>query len=168
MKRVLLAVLATPPLTSGTRTIRRVELATSQLGHSTARIGNLVSIATRDVTDLSRLVIPPRSWIASRAMLEEALESRPTVLLAYGCSMPSGPVRVAYRTQLLWLGQALLAAGVEEVITVGGRPRHPSRWQRHTARAFPALDFESALRRSYVRSSASIHLGADGASQSGR
>lgn len=168
MKGSLLVVLATPPLTSGARTLRRVELATNQLGYSIARIANLVSIETQDVNELSRLEISPRSWLVSRATIEEHLASRPAVLLAYGCSLPVGPARLAYKAQLAWLAGALRAAGVDEVITVGGRPRHPSRWQRHTSRALPALDFESALRDSYVRSSPSAHLTLHGVRDQGR
>lgn len=158
LKGELLVVLATPPLTSGVRTLRRVELATSQLGYSTSRLANFVTIETRDVNDLSRVEIPTQSWMRSRAIIAEHLAVQPAVLLAYGCSLPLGPARAAYKAQLAWLGGALRAAGVNEVITVGGRPFHPSRWQRYTSRVLPALDFESALSNSYIRSSPSLHL----------
>lgn len=154
----LLVVLATPPLTSGVRTLRRVELATSQLGHATVHITNLVSIRTRDVNELSRLEISPKHWQESRAAIARWLTLRPTVLLAYGCSLPVGPTRMAYKMQLAWLGQALHTAEIDEVITVGGRPLHPSRWHRYTSRVHPTLDFEAALRNSYVRSKAAEHF----------
>ena len=158
LMRELLVVLATPPLTSGDRTLQRVRLATTQLGYSTTRIANVVSIETQDVNDLSRVDIPTRSWMKSRATIAEHLAVEPAVLLAFGCSLPSGPARTAYKAQLAWLGAALRDAGVTEVITVGDRPFHPSRWQRYTSRAHPGVDFEAALRKSYIRSSPALHL----------
>lgn len=156
--RPLVVVLATPPLTSGERTLKRVELAAQQLGHVHPIVINLVNWPTQDITDLSRMIIPMSSWLQSRIDIEASLASKPEVLLAFGTTLPTGAMREPYQTQLSWLLTALETAKITEVITLGGRPSHPSRWQRHTSRAHPDLDFADALSRSYVRSDPAVHL----------
>jgi hypothetical protein len=141
----LLAVLASPPLTpSGNRTRKRLELATALIGCGSIKIVNLVATPTVDVLGIAVVGTEPGPWLTARETIRDGLEHADAVLLGWGCTEPPGPARYYHRAQVAWLLQIATHRGLARW-TVGGTPRHPSRWQRYTARAFPDLPFETAL-----------------------
>ena len=141
---LLVAVLASPPTTSGDRTRSRVELVRTTLGARRTCIANLFPIPTHRTTDITRVGIHAADWLSVRPKMAEILSKADAVLLAYGVSEPTGDVRALYRDQLAWLGGVL--AGINAPLyQVGGAPRHPSRWQRWTSRTHPDLPFRAAL-----------------------
>jgi hypothetical protein len=118
------------------------------LGFETAEIVNLFAIPSRSVTDISMLGAELDGWTEARALLEPAIIACSGVLLGYGVAEPKGAARRHHRDQVDWLGKMLADTG-RPTFQVGGEPRHPSRWQRWTARHYPHLTFSSALRSSF-------------------
>lgn len=142
----LLVVLLNPPTGSGARTLARVEIAKELLGFSAVATVNLYAIATPNSREISVAGADEQAWLQVRPEIQRAVARSDEVLLAYGVASPTGPARWLYREQVSWL-EALLEESVRKVWLVGGRPLHPSRWQRHTWRRHPDLPFREALAR---------------------
>ena len=143
----LLFILATPPETSGSRTTARIEMAREVMGFPSARAVNLFPLTTKSVIDISTLGIERDPWASNRCTLMNELEDASEIVLAYGVTEPSGPAKLHHRWQVEWLKEQIVQLGIP-TWTVGGRPRHPSRWQRYTSKVHPSLAFRDALRRS--------------------
>lgn len=108
-------------------------------------IGNIFSLPTNRTGDISAIGKEPDGWLDARNHLESQLCAADGVLLGYGCKEPSGPARHLHREQVSWLNEQL-EHFQHEVWWVGGQPRHPSRWQRHTSRDYPEMTFPNALK----------------------
>lgn len=145
----LLCVLANPPAGSGERTLARLEQARALLGFETVRVGNLFAFPSADVTDITELGATPGAWMEARKQLAPAVASCDGVLLAYGLSEPTGPAR-HHREQVRWLTERLVEAECR-AFQLGDGPRHPSRWQRWTARHYGGLTFAAALQASLTK-----------------
>lgn len=145
----LVIVAATLPHTSGQRTRRRCQLACEILGADRLIIANLLNQQTSDVTQLSIVGREAGPWLASRPMLSGALAQADQILLAYGLSEPTGKAKSHWRRQKAWLRAATEDRGLLSLV-VGDGPRHPSRWQRFTARHHPGVHFREALGASLV------------------
>lgn len=144
---MLLAVLASPPsTTSGVRTRQRLDIAARALGHDRVEIANLFGCPTSNVLEIAALGASEEPWMASRPAIRACLQSADAVLLGWGTAEPIGPARYHHREQVAWLRSAV-ADRRQVGWTVGGMPRHPSRWQRFTHRQFPDLRFDEALNR---------------------
>lgn len=141
----LVVVASNPPTTSGTRTRARAELARALLGHDEVEIVNLFPHPSYRTGELAELGREPEPWLSARPGIEERLAGAAAAVLAYGVVAPSGPARVHFREQAAWVDGVLRAHGVP-AWWVGGRPTHPSRWQRHTYRATPDLVFVEGLK----------------------
>ena len=143
--QVLLAVLASPPLrTRGSRTLARLEQVAEILGYEQVEIVNLISVPTDTVLDVTRVGCERAPWLASRSSIISGLVRASAALLGWGLTEPSGPARLHHRSQVEWLSRELAQRTIP-LWTVGGAPRHPSRWQRHTSRASPGILFSAAL-----------------------
>ncbi|MCI9872782.1 DUF1643 domain-containing protein [Arthrobacter humicola] len=144
------AVLFNPPLSSGARTIARVALAAKLLGHHEVVIANLFPVPTKSVLEVNTIGKDFDLWLSARSDIAERLAAGGDALLAYGCQEPVGEVRAHFRAQIAWLRQELHDSG-STIWSVSDQPRHPSRWQRHTARSHPDLPFGEALELSLRR-----------------
>lgn len=142
----LAAILATPPLTTGTRTLARLESARELIGADRVLVGNLLAVPTAHVGEITQLGADLEQWVESRPAITECVESADALLLGFGVSSPSGVARRHFQSQVDWL-MTLLDEKAAPVYLVGNKPRHPSRWQRWTARAQPGLPFQEALAR---------------------
>lgn len=145
----LVAVLTNPPLTDGTRTLRRVAMATELLGFDDVTVANLFSMPSHATGAIAELGISEDGWVTARATLEACLGVGNGVLLAYGATSPAGAARRQFRQQVAWLHSRITALSLP-TWQVGDGPRHPSRWQRWTYRAHPDVSFPEALRNSLV------------------
>lgn len=152
----LTAVLFNPPLSSGARTVTRVELAAKLLGHTEVTIANLFPLPTQSVLDVNTAGKDFSLWQAARVCLVECTADGRDVLLAYGCQEPVGEVRAHFRAQLAWLNDVLAHTG-NRLWMVSDQPRHPSRWQRYTSRSYPGMQFENALKLSLRQVPAGSH-----------
>jgi hypothetical protein len=147
----LVAVLASPPKrTNGQRTIARVQLAASVLQLDSFSICNLFPLATDDVNEISQLGFGTGAWHEGRQALEDELRAGDHVLFAWGLAEPLGPARAHHRDQVSWVRRRVRERHAV-TWTLGGAPRHPSRWQRHTSATLPGVPFETALRASLSR-----------------
>lgn len=147
----LLAILATPPLaTSGLRTKRRIEMATSLLGCGGHEIANLLDVATNNVVEVNAIGLNPDAWKFSRPALAGGIARADVALLAWGHSSPNGLARTHHRAQVEWVLHELRERSIP-LWAVGPTPRHPSRWQRYTSREFPNLPFSAALGSALAR-----------------
>jgi hypothetical protein len=143
--RRLLAILAAPPLTtSGARTHGRLHLAAEILGSDILAIANLIDVPTKDVLDIASVGCEPAPWRKARGGLAGQIAAADVVLFAWGIAEPAGPARDYHRAQVAWVNDVVGSRGIIPW-TVGGMPRHPSRWQRYTARRQPGLPFLLAL-----------------------
>jgi hypothetical protein len=126
----LLAILATPPLSSGAITRGRVARAADALGFERWSIANLLDVSTSTVRDISACGREQTAWLTSRTSLRSGVENASAVLLAYGTSVPSGPARRHWKEQIEWIVAEVRMQG-QPMLAWGGLPRHPSRWQRY-------------------------------------
>ncbi|GAA1915418.1 hypothetical protein GCM10009815_08000 [Nocardioides marmoribigeumensis] len=136
-------------MTDGQRTLRRVELARSILGFDAHAVVNIFAIPSHATGALGTLGVAESGWIDARREMCAGLAGAKGVLLGYGSSPPSGAARAQFRGQVDWLASQLSELAVP-VWQFGDGPRHPSRWQRWTHRAYPGIGFEEAVRRSLV------------------
>ena len=144
MSRHLVAVLHSLPLTSVVRTRTRVDVVRRVLGCESASIVNLYPRAIANVNAVG-LGVDDGVIVRGRADIARALDRVDTtdVLLAYGVQLPTGEARKPFRAQMDWLDLALSARS-HDVWTFGGRPTHPSRWQRVVHRHAQGLSLEQA------------------------
>jgi len=140
----LLTILSNPPLTSGARTLARVELARHVLGYETVSVANIFAVETHRSGGISEIGAGSDGWEAAQRLLAPAINSADAVLFAYGRKEPSGPARFHFRAQLVWV-RNLVESRALPIWDVDGQPRHPSRWQRHTYSKYPLLQFQEAL-----------------------
>lgn len=149
----LLVVGSNPPAqTSGVRTLTRVEQAATLLGFERGVIANLFALPSYRSGGISELGQSPSGWLEARAPLISGLDDCQGVVLAYGTQEPKGEARAHHREQVRWLKDEIKH---RELPTwcVGGAPRHPSRWHRHTWRESPGVEFSVALKASLSRCS---------------
>lgn len=130
----MVAVLHSLPSGAGVITRRRVEIASEALGCSTSSIANVFPARLNNVNALPE-ASSEAIWALGREELRRELHRGETtdVLLGFGIQEPSGAPRTHYREQLAWLASELEIMNVR-VWVFGGRPTHPSRWQRVTHR----------------------------------
>lgn len=145
MARHLVAILHSLPSGGGKPTIRRVDLARQALGCTSSSIANIFPAKLAGVRDMS---VPGAEaiWHLGRIQIEGEVARHDTsdVLLGYGVSEPGGVLRSQFREQMAWLESLLIASG-HRVWTFGGRPTHPSRWQRVVFRERPGRAIEQVV-----------------------
>lgn len=146
----LLIVASNPATTSGLRTLGRADKARAVLGFDTVEIANLFSVPTYRTGEISSAGSKAHGWHEARQQLESALCRANGVLLAYGLGKPTGLAAKHQSEQVAWLAGEICRRELP-VWTVGGVPRHPSRWQRYTYREYPGVGFLEALAASIVR-----------------
>jgi hypothetical protein len=153
--KMLLAILATPPETSGERTLKRLELARQILGFDAVRVVNVLDVPTFRTNGMSTAGKEALPWLESRAAISAGLAECDGVVLGYGVSEPTGAARLHYRTQIDWLW-AELRASESFIWSVELPPRHPSRWHRLTYRLAPDISFADSLGSVLLRVDGSI------------
>lgn len=92
---------------------------------------NLYARATPTVSEVNDA--DHLGWIEARADLEDGLSQTDAVLAAWGVSGLSGAALRFRREQVWWLCQELSLRSLQNAWTVGGVPRHPSRWHQYVA-----------------------------------
>jgi len=140
----LVAVLCNPPLTSGARTLARLDLAKEVLGYESLSVANIFGIATRSSGEITAVGASAHGWEDARIELEEALAHASAALLAYGKTEPSGAARLHHRSQVSWVIDHLVTHGTPTWL-LGEYPYHPSRWQRWRYRHAPDATMREAL-----------------------
>jgi hypothetical protein len=94
---------------------------------------NLCAAPAADLPDLAAVAADADTWLQSRKNLRTALGDCDEVMAAWGLSDLTGPARRHRQDQLRWLRAAAAGSGHTSVWTVGGGPRHPSRWHQYVS-----------------------------------
>ena len=126
----LLVLLACPPVTSGNRTRNQVQRVSGILGATETRLANLFPLPARDVGSIADLGTDPELWRDARADIQEELKWSTDLLAAWGITRPTGLAGQHRDDQVSWLIDACMAVDRTSAWTVGGAPRHPSRWHQ--------------------------------------
>ncbi len=130
--RILLAVLLNPPgATTGVRTRNAVRAAAEVLGFDSTEIVNLTSTPTQTVLELNHGGM--RGWLEARVDLAAGLRRADGLLGGWGITGLLGDARSARASQVEWLVDQARSCGFTQMWTVGGLPRHPSRWHQYVA-----------------------------------
>lgn len=130
----LLAVLLNPPSSSsGARSLGAVRRAAAVLGFDGFRIANLFAEPTATVVELNALTVPGDSWAEVQQRLMKQLPAAGGVLAAWGVAGASGRLRNLRDARAAWLVAEACRCGHDAIWTVGGQPRHPSRWHQYVA-----------------------------------
>lgn len=128
--RTLGALLLNPPITDGRRTRANLEVAARILGCSRVEIANLFSVPTQDVTSMNPVAKDSEGWLAAHGDLSRVIASADVLLGGWGVRGLSGSAARQRRTQILFVGNQAGIYGRTHLWTVGGQPRHPSRWHQ--------------------------------------
>lgn len=138
----LVAILHSLPSGEGTQTLKRIELARRTLACATTSVANIFPTKLPGVRAMSAIGAE-EIWQLGRSEIDRELGRHATtdVLLGYGVSQPVGALRPQFQEQIAWLHSALDTAG-HRVWTFGGRPTHPSRWQRVVFKERPGCTLE--------------------------
>lgn len=127
---VLCAVLCSPPLTTGHRTTRHLEVAASLLECEATVICNLFAWPTSDLPEINSVGQQVDGWLEARRQMAVELEKADKVLLGWGISRLAGPARLHQRAQIQWVATLLNTMSTTSVWCAGEQPRHPSRWHQ--------------------------------------
>ncbi|WP_127544116.1 DUF1643 domain-containing protein [Actinoplanes sp. OR16] len=155
------ALLLNPPQgVDHTATIswRNLQVALPIVGCDSMQIANLFTMATRDLLEINKFGVEQQHWLTARPAIKSVVRSCDEILLAWGVGSGFvGRTRQHYQSQVRWALDQIAQAGHEQVWTVLGLPRHPSRWRQFTGpeRAIASgANFqdrlETVLRRSYI------------------
>lgn len=151
----LCALLACPPTTSGVRTLNALGVAARCLQFTHLTVGNLLSVPARDMSAMSEVGVDADLWKAARVDVEQALGHADGLIAAWGVGPLAGPARRHHRDQIEWLIRTAQAAGHTITWTLGGQPRHPSRWHQFASdrhgRTSPGLSREDRVSRLLVQ-----------------
>jgi hypothetical protein len=129
----LLAVLLNPPLTTGAASLRHVEAARKALDCQSVVVANLFATPTRSVEDINVVGAGEGGWTQAREQLQLAISSSDLLLGAWGISGLTGEAARMRKSQVSWLMNAASNEGLDHLWTVGGTPRHPSRWHQYVS-----------------------------------
>lgn len=129
----LAVILASPPTTSGTRTLNMARRASAILGFDDLEVVNLFPIATRNTGEISVLGREETHWIDARPALELALSNSESLLAAWGVGTCNGTARRWWALQLEWIATTAPMFGHTKAWTLGPEPRHPSRWHQYVS-----------------------------------
>jgi hypothetical protein len=127
------ALLLNPPLAGGTRTIRHVHIVAQLLQCDDVEIANLFLIATRDLTAISEAGRSGNGWEAARPRLRQVIAECDFLVAGWGVSGPTGEAGVHQRRQLGYVRARAREVGQDCIWTLGGEPRHPSRWHQYVS-----------------------------------
>lgn len=128
----LVVVLMNPPsASSGRRTRNAVLVAGALLGYANVRMVNLCRLPTKSVVELADSSL--NDWRRARPYLKQAIGNGSAILTAWGVSPLRGAAQQHFNSQVDWFCQEAQMKGMDRIWTVGGSPRHPSRWYQFVA-----------------------------------
>lgn len=123
------AILLNPASGGGSRTVRHLLVAQDVLGCETTEVANLFPVATASMRGIGEVGEDEEPWLLARPAIVDLLLRADQVLLGWGIAPLSGPANRHLRSQIQWVEQQLVDCG-SPVWSVGGTPRHPSRWHQ--------------------------------------
>lgn len=121
-------LLNAPSTTTGTRSLNAVRRASNVLGYERALVANLFAVSTPSVVQLNDH--GRDGWDLARDDLAAALCRADALLAGWGVAGLTGDTRRWMCAQVEWLSERAVSCGISRFWTVGGEPRHPSRWHQ--------------------------------------
>lgn len=131
--RTLGFVLLNPPSRAGHVTRRHVDAGCAALGYAKWEIANLFADATGDLDEVNAVGADPAGWIAARGDLERLVCHADSLLIGWGVGGLRGRARKLQSEQINWLASVAFDRGHRTWWTLGGEPRHPSRWHQYVS-----------------------------------
>lgn len=110
-----------------------LRVAADLLGCDRVEVANLFSIATRDVSGINQIGRLGDGWDAARPRLQRVVASSDHLLAAWGVSGLGGVAAQHQRTQVEYVIAHARKMGKENIWTLNGEPRHPSRWHQYVS-----------------------------------
>lgn len=132
LRRRLVAILLNPPSGTGRSTTRHLAVAAHILGNMELAVVNLFATATKSIVEVNDVGRAPEGWLAARPGIRSAIGAADEVLVGWGIGGIHGAARQCMRRQIDWLINAL-PERLDAVWTIGGEPRHPSRWHQYVS-----------------------------------
>ncbi len=129
----LVALLLNPPTGAGARTISHLQVAADLLGCATLEVANMFSRPTPSLTEINDVGAREEGWLAARADIRNALCGADHVFAAWGVGGLHGQAAEHLQGQRLWVCDQLADLGIEQVWTLNGETRHPSRWHQYVS-----------------------------------
>lgn len=108
-----------------------MQRAARVLGYGDPVILNLCAVATPSLVEVNTL--GRESWLSARADLQDVVLEGGDLLAAWGVGGLTGIARQNMGAQIDWLVDLMRGSRHREFWTVGGEPRHPSRWHQYVA-----------------------------------
>jgi hypothetical protein len=131
--RILAALLACPPTSSGVRTLNKVSAALPLTGCGSAKVANLFAQPAPDLPALNQRGREREGWLAARPHLGATVRDADALLIAWGLDRLTGPARGHRDAQVRWVLEEAARHGHTHAWTIGGQPRHPSRWHQYVS-----------------------------------
>jgi hypothetical protein len=125
--------LASPPVTSGQRTLAMLGHALFATGCTELEVVNLCAKRAPDLPALTALARGRSSWTGARHDLKDGLRAADEVLLAWGLDPLAGTARQHRSNQIRWVAREAASVGLIRPWVLGGEPRHPSRWHQYVS-----------------------------------
>lgn len=130
--RTLGAVLLNPSTGQGEQTLRHLRFAQQALRCESLVVANLFPVASRDMWAISDLGREADSWLPAREEIIRLLDDSDEIVVAWGVSRIPGPAHGHFLDQTDWVRTRARERGLR-IWTMGGRPRHPSRWHQYVS-----------------------------------
>lgn len=151
---MLAALLASPPTSSGVRTLNKVAAALPLTNCASAAVANLFALPAPDLPALTQLGASHEGWLDARPALQFVIDSADELLLGWGIDPLAGAARASRAAQIEWIVAQAHRAGHTHAWTIAGQARHPSRWHQYVSDRHGRTghgDFEERLRQVLVK-----------------
>ena len=110
--------------------MRSLRVAQSALRCSELRVVNLLPLASADIRGVAEVGLLSGVWKDGRLAIEALLDSVDEVIFAWGVSPVRGPANGHLSLQIEWVREEARRRNLR-TWTLGGQPRHPSRWHQY-------------------------------------
>lgn len=131
--RHLGAILLSPPLTTGVRTLRAVTAAAEALHCRPVSTANLMLTPTRDIRGVAGAGASVEPWLAARPKIVDTIAVCDVLIFAWGLLRVPGSAGRHHAMQTNWLTRQAMSHGHKTAWTLDGEPRHPSRWHQYVS-----------------------------------
>lgn len=91
---------------------------------------NLCTASAKDLPALSEVARTWEPWASAQPSISAGLAASDDVLMAWGLSELLGPAKRHRLRQLDWFRETAIEHMHQTAWTIGGEPRHPSRWHQ--------------------------------------
>lgn len=113
--------------------MKHLRVAAEIIGCSDLTVVNLFSLPTGNVLDINEVGADWDGWLNARPEIESDISSSDAAIVAWGVRGLTGRARDNFRRQIDWVYSELATSEHEQVWTINGEARHPSRWHQYVS-----------------------------------